>query len=160
LNPGQHRPAEAAHCVLCDIHNDAPHQLVWRNADLRVVLVRDADTWRDYPGFCRVIWNAHVREMTDLQPAVRSALMQVVWHVEAVLRRVLQPAKINLASLGNQVPHVHWHVIPRWADDRHFPNPVWAAARADDRIQSDLQLQRQTQAARLVQELAQTLSGH
>jgi diadenosine tetraphosphate (Ap4A) HIT family hydrolase len=38
---------------------------------------------------------------------------------------VLQPDKINLASLGNVVPHLHWHVIPRFADDPHFPNPVW-----------------------------------
>ena len=37
------------------------------------------------------------------------------------------PAKINLATLGNMVAHVHWHVIPRFADDPHFPQPVWGA---------------------------------
>jgi diadenosine tetraphosphate (Ap4A) HIT family hydrolase len=37
----------------------------------------------------------------------------------------MAPDKINLASLGNVVPHLHWHVIPRFADDPHFPNPVW-----------------------------------
>jgi diadenosine tetraphosphate (Ap4A) HIT family hydrolase len=37
----------------------------------------------------------------------------------------MQPDKINLASLGNVVPHLHWHVIPRFVDDPHFPNPVW-----------------------------------
>jgi len=36
--------------------------------------------------------------------------------------------KMNLASLGNQTPHVHWHVVPRFRDDRHFPGPIWAAA--------------------------------
>jgi diadenosine tetraphosphate (Ap4A) HIT family hydrolase len=34
--------------------------------------------------------------------------------------------KMNLASLGNQTPHVHWHVVPRFRDDRHFPGPIWA----------------------------------
>jgi diadenosine tetraphosphate (Ap4A) HIT family hydrolase len=51
--------------------------------------------------------------------------MVAVFAVEAALRAVLAPHKINVASLGNMVPHVHWHVIPRFADDAHFPNPIW-----------------------------------
>src|SRR3569833_4139346 len=81
----------------------------------------------DYPGFCRVIWQAHVKEMTDLSLQQRTHIMNAVWAVEAALRDVLAPAKINLASLGNQVPHLHWHVIPRFTDDAHFPDAVWAA---------------------------------
>ena len=97
-------------------------ELLYRDAKLRIVLVNDAD----YPGFCRVIWNAHVREMTDLPAVDRYYLLNTVLQVEALLREVLRPDKINLASLGNVVPHLHWHVIPRFADDRHFPAPVWA----------------------------------
>ena len=52
--------------------------------------------------------------------------MRVVCLVEQVQRDVLKPTKVNLASLGNMVAHVHWHVIPRYADDACFPNPVWA----------------------------------
>lgn len=40
----------------------------------------------------------------------------------------MQPRKINLAALGNMVPHLHWHVIPRFADDRHFPSGMGGAA--------------------------------
>ncbi len=98
-----------------------------RDDFLRVVLVEDAD----YPGFCRVIWTAHVREMTDLPVAQRARLMAAVWAVEAALREVMQPHKINLACLGNMTPHLHWHVIPRFADDRHFPTPVWAPVQRD-----------------------------
>ena len=54
-------------------------------------------------------------------------MMNTVFIVEAVLREVVRPHKVNLASLGNAVPHVHWHVIPRALDDRHFPAPVWAS---------------------------------
>ena len=104
---------------------------MFRNEQLRIVLVDDAQ----YPGFCRVIWNAHVSEMTDLQPEERSVLMKTVCQVESALREVMRAEKINLASLGNMVPHLHWHLIPRFSDDAHFPNPVWAAAQrqtADD----------------------------
>jgi diadenosine tetraphosphate (Ap4A) HIT family hydrolase len=47
--------------------------------------------------------------------------------LERCLRQHVSPDKINLASLGNQVPHLHWHVIARFAWDSHFPAPVWAA---------------------------------
>jgi diadenosine tetraphosphate (Ap4A) HIT family hydrolase len=86
-----------------------------------------------FAGFCRVIWNAHVREMTDLMPAERTHLMDVVYAVETALRALLRPDKMNLACLGNQTPHVHWHVVPRFADDSHFPQPVWAARQRDAR---------------------------
>ena len=88
-----------------------------------------------YPGFCRVIWEAHVKEMTDLSEDDRTHLMEVVFAVESVLREQLRPDKINLASLGNVVPHLHWHVIPRHADDPHFPQPVWANPQRAPRAQ-------------------------
>jgi diadenosine tetraphosphate (Ap4A) HIT family hydrolase len=87
----------------------------------RIVRVDDPN----YPGFCRVILNKHVREMTDLPQAEQQTLMSVVFAVEQTIRQLYQPDKINLASFGNMVPHVHWHIIPRWINDRHFPEPIW-----------------------------------
>lgn len=113
-------------CPLCAARHEAN---LWCDRQVRVILVDDAD----YPGFCRVVWNEHVREMTDLVEHERSHLLRVVLGVEAVLRRLLRPDKMNLASLGNQVAHLHWHVIPRFADDAHFPDPVWAARRRPGR---------------------------
>jgi len=59
----------------------------------------------------------------------RTRMANAVWAVEAAQREVMQPEKVNLATLGNMTPHVHWHVIPRFLDDRHFPSPVWAEPR-------------------------------
>ena len=81
----------------------------------------------DYPGYVRVIWNDHVREMSELQDDQRLKLMRTVFAVELAQREVLAPLKINLASLGNMTPHLHWHVIARFADDLHYPQPVWGA---------------------------------
>lgn len=105
-------------CPLCEPQNETT---LWQHRRCRVVLVGDAD----YPAFCRVIWNKHVREMTDLTKSQRADYLNVVYAVEQALRRLLKPDKINLASLGNGVPHLHWHVIPRFADDAHFPHSVW-----------------------------------
>jgi diadenosine tetraphosphate (Ap4A) HIT family hydrolase len=57
--------------------------------------------------------------------------MTVVFGVEEVVRALFAPDKINLASFGNMTPHLHWHVIPRWRDDRHFPEPVWGKVQRD-----------------------------
>ncbi|MDB5775356.1 MAG: family hydrolase protein [Herbaspirillum sp.] len=109
-------------CDQCELCHADGGEVLFRNADYRVVLVDDAG----YPGFCRVIWNAHVGEMTSLAPTQRAVLMDAVWCVESALRETLQPTKINLASLGNMTAHLHWHLIPRFSDDAHFPNPIWA----------------------------------
>lgn len=109
-------------CPLCIDENET---VLWRDDLARVILAPDAK----YPAFCRVILHRHLKEMTDLAPEERTRFMRIVFAVEAALRATLAPDKINLASLGNQVPHLHWHVIPRFRDDAHFPDPVWAAAK-------------------------------
>lgn len=106
-------------CPLCATQSE---DILWQDSRCRVTLVNDPD----YPGYCRVIWNAHVKEMTNLTEPDRVHFMNVVFAVESVLRELLNPDKINLASLGNQTPHLHWHVIPRYRDDAHFPNPIWS----------------------------------
>jgi diadenosine tetraphosphate (Ap4A) HIT family hydrolase len=64
--------------------------------------------------------------MSDLSAAEQRHLLTVLLATETAVRSVAQPDKINLASFGNMVPHLHWHVIPRWCDDSHFPGAVWA----------------------------------
>ena len=110
--------------IECELCNATGGELLWQDDFCRVVLIEDDD----YPGFCRVILNKHVKEMTELSAAERARLMHSVFAVEAAILEFAAPDKINLASLGNAVPHVHWHVIPRWRDDRHFPKPIWAPA--------------------------------
>ena len=64
--------------------------------------------------------------------------MAAVTAVEQALREHLQPTKINLAALGNLVPHLHWHVIARFDWDSHFPGAVWGESkRARDRLQEE-----------------------
>lgn len=115
----------AIDCPLCNADGGL---ILFRDSFCRVVLVAD----QFYPGFCRVILNNHVREMTDLDRKGCELLMKAVFATESALRETMSPHKINLACLGNIVPHIHWHVIPRFPTDRHFPDPVWAAPRRAD----------------------------
>ena len=108
-------------CPLCAEDGGA---LVWRGARLRVICANEAG----FPAFFRVVWNAHDAEFPDRSAAERVHCMDAVTVVEQALRQHLAPTKVNIAALGNMVPHLHWHVIARFDWDSHFPAPVWAAA--------------------------------
>lgn len=107
--------------MACDLCKPTSHQILWQDDFCRVVLLAD----KDYPAYCRVELLAHIKEMTDLELLSRERLMRVVFKVETAMREIIKPDKINLASLGNKTPHLHWHIVPRFADDKHFPNSHW-----------------------------------
>lgn len=112
---------QQAGCPLCETDGGL---LVVRLHTCRVIRAQEPG----FPAFYRVVLNAHVSEWSDLPEADQLVLMRVVNAVERVLREVLHPTKINLAALGNVVPHLHWHVIARFDWDSHFPAPIWGPA--------------------------------
>lgn len=108
-------------CELCAADGGL---LVWREPGWRLVRVDDAA----FPGFYRLVSDHHVAEFSQLQTHVRQRCMGLLAWVERLVIGHLRPTKMNLASLGNMVPHLHWHVVARFEWDSHFPAPVWAPA--------------------------------
>ncbi len=116
-------------CPLCVSETQT---LIYQTPEYRVVWADDTPL---HPLFIRVIWQAHVREMSQLSSDQAQRLMAQVWRIEQAFLQLpapLTPHKINLASLGNQVPHMHWHVIARYSDDAHFPAPIWNSINTTD----------------------------
>lgn len=107
-------------CPLCTSMPCVDEQFIFANHSYRIVWANDSN----YPCFIRIIWLDHLTEMTDLSSTQQHQLLSAVLLVERVLRTVLRPVpdKINLVSLGNQIPHIHWHIIPRYYVDAHWPN--------------------------------------
>jgi diadenosine tetraphosphate (Ap4A) HIT family hydrolase len=143
----RHARPSHAFSQACPLCLEEGGQRIWSDDLLRVVLPDEPDV----PGFVRVILQHHCAEMTDLDDEARRAMMRAVWGVERAIREILAPDKINLASLGNQVPHLHWHVIPRWRDDPWFPAAIWAPRRVlDEAAQSALARRRAMVSDRLL----------
>ena len=107
-------------CPLCEADGGL---LVFRHEKFRIIQANEAG----FPAFYRLIWTQHMAEFSDLSSEDRNICMNAVVLIEKILRSELQPLKVNLAALGNVVPHLHWHVIARFDWDSHFPAPVWAA---------------------------------
>mgnify|MGYP003584467573 CR=1 FL=1 len=117
-------------CALCE---GTGGRLVHEAAKFRIIHASEAG----FPAFYRLVWREHVREFSDLPKDDRALCMEAVTFIERAMRDLLAPTKINLATLGNVVPHLHWHVIARFDWDSHFPGPVWAAAQRERAVQRE-----------------------
>ena len=115
----------SSHCPLCEATGG---QLIHRAPRWRLIRATDTPA---FPAFYRVVWHAHVAELSDLSQNERHECVDVLAQVERLMREHLAPTKLNLAALGNMVPHLHWHLIARFEWDSHFPAPIWAPAQRD-----------------------------
>ncbi len=78
-----------------------------------------------FPGWTVVVFQRHATELFQLSPTERGQLIEEVNRVAKTLAEVYQAQKVNYELLGNQLPHIHWHIIPRLAGDPAPLEPVW-----------------------------------
>ncbi|MDD2898657.1 MAG: HIT family protein [Desulfuromonadaceae bacterium] len=110
------------HCPMCS-RWDTDHDLrITELPHSYVILNRD----QFFPGYTLQFTKTHVTELFHLDRDVRSALMDEVSAVAHALFAVYAPAKINYELLGNMVPHIHWHIVPRFSSEPLWPRPIWA----------------------------------
>ena len=109
-------------CPICSKWEDDEDQRVIELEHTLVSLNRD----QFFPGYCFVYTKNHVTELFHLDRPTRNAVMDEVTAVAAALYNLFQPAKINYELLGNMVPHMHWHLVPRFVDDPLWPRPIWS----------------------------------
>ena len=108
-------------CPLCDTPGG---RVVVQAPRWRIIHAQEAG----FPAFYRLVWQQHVREFSQLTAAERSECVETLVAIEQAMLRHVRPDKVNLAALGNAVPHLHWHVVGRFGGDSHFPGTVWSAA--------------------------------
>jgi diadenosine tetraphosphate (Ap4A) HIT family hydrolase len=83
-----------------------------------------------FPGWTVLVLKRHATELWQLAPAERAALMEEVTRVAQAVGRAFDAVKLNYELLGNQLGHIHWHLVPRRADDPAPKAPVWTVAHA------------------------------
>lgn len=109
-------------CPLCRPQGET---VVAETPEFRIVDAKDAR----FPGYFRLIWKPHVKEMSDLQTSEAIMLWAALLQVERAVCHTMDPDKVNLAEFGTQVPHLHWHIIPRFKDDACFPDSIWSESK-------------------------------
>lgn len=110
------------YCPMCSRWDADPNLRIIELQHSYVILNSD----QFFPGYTLLFTKNHVTELFHLDRDVRSALMEEVSLVAQTLFTVYSPAKINYELLGNMVPHIHWHIVPRFSSESLWPRPIWA----------------------------------
>lgn len=95
-----------------------------------------------FPGYTLLFTKDHVTELFYLDRNVRSSLMEEVSSVAEALYDIFKPTKINYELLGNMVPHIHWHIVPRFMSEPLWPRPIWAEQHEERFLSTNEQQQR------------------
>jgi diadenosine tetraphosphate (Ap4A) HIT family hydrolase/predicted GNAT family N-acyltransferase len=105
-------------CILC---GNKKNEIIWQDNLCRFVVANEDHQF----GIHRLIWNDHVKELSFLSKENQNHIFNQLIKAEKFILEKFKPYKINVASLGNLVPHLHWHIIPRWKTDPWWPNSIW-----------------------------------
>ena len=109
-------------CPMCTKWRAEPELRIVELTRCYVLLNRD----QFFPGYTFVFTKDHVTELFHLDRQARAEVLEEVTAVAAALYNLFKPAKMNYELLGNMVPHMHWHLVPRFASDPLWPRPIWA----------------------------------
>jgi diadenosine tetraphosphate (Ap4A) HIT family hydrolase len=115
-------PEKTTACPMCSRWEDQPELRIISFEHSYLTLNRD----QFFPGYCLLFAKKHVTELFDLDTTVRQGMLEEITRTAAVLAVLFQADKINYELLGNMVPHIHWHLIPRLNSDPLWPRPIWA----------------------------------
>jgi diadenosine tetraphosphate (Ap4A) HIT family hydrolase len=109
-------------CPMCTKWDDEADLRIAELEHTYVLLNRD----QFFPGYCFVFTKTHVTELFHLDKNIRGEVIEEVNAVAEALHTLFQPAKLNYELLGNMVPHMHWHIVPRFTTDPLWPRPIWS----------------------------------
>ena len=109
-------------CVICDrLENIKKSPRLIHEFSNSYLVVGDHQF---YSGYAVLFFKNHAREMHDLSEPIRSAFFNELMSAGKAVAAAFRPWKVNYASLGNQDPHLHWHIFPRYeSDPQHRQHP-------------------------------------
>jgi diadenosine tetraphosphate (Ap4A) HIT family hydrolase len=128
-------------CVMCGKYGPGGPLVIAELETSRAFLHED----QFFPGYVLLVLRRHATELYELEARERRAHLEEVSRVALAQARAFRPVKMNYELLGNQVPHIHWHLVPRLATDPNLRSPIWridhqplalAPAAARERIES------------------------
>ncbi len=90
--------------------------------------------WQFYQGYCILACRQHATELSQLDDETRLNFLDEMCLLAKAVEDCFEPRKLNYEMLGNQTPHMHWHIIPRYRGDPDAPHSIWQAI---DRVKDD-----------------------
>lgn len=92
---------------------------IYENALIKIDIEESEIPW------LKIFTQEAYREFSQTPREVKLEIFRVLDIIEKEMLETFEPKKINIASFGNYVPHVHWHIMARFEEDSYFPEPMW-----------------------------------
>jgi diadenosine tetraphosphate (Ap4A) HIT family hydrolase len=124
-------PISCPFCRKLAVFDSLPRdELIWQFPHSVALL----GPWQYYLGYCILVARNHASELNQLPEEERIAYLNEMCLLAQAIDTAFHPRKLNYELLGNQVPHLHWHMFPRYDHDPDVLKPVWLAL---DRAEHD-----------------------
>ena len=98
---------------------------IYQNTLIRVDIEPSEIPW------LKIFTNEPIKEFSECNSKTKQEIWKYLDLIEKEMISFFQPEKINIASFGNYVPHVHFHVMARFKEDSYFPEPMWGKKQRD-----------------------------
>ena len=102
--------------------------MIYQNDLIRVEIEPSEVPW------VKIFTQRAVKEFSQCSTEEKQEIFRVIDVVEKSMLEYFNADKINIASFGNMLPHVHWHVMARFETDSHFPEPMWGAKQREAKL--------------------------
>jgi diadenosine tetraphosphate (Ap4A) HIT family hydrolase len=88
-----------------------------------------------YRGYSVLVYDpGHVTRQSELSAEEWASFCSDLRLAQAAIAKVTKPDHMNVASLGNQIAHLHWHIIPRYQNDSRWGGPIWTTTEEEMEI--------------------------
>jgi len=93
--------------------------VIYENENIRIEIEPSEIPW------LKIFTQYQYKEMSEVPGFIKLEIYDLLETIEKEMLSYYKPKKINIASFGNYVPHVHWHIMARFEEDSYFPEPMW-----------------------------------
>jgi len=102
--------------------------VIYQNENIRIEVEQSEIPW------LKIFTQNAYKEMSEVPALVKSEIYDHLDIIEKEMLSYYRPKKINIASFGNYMPHVHWHIMARFEEDSFFPEPMWGTKQRESSL--------------------------
>jgi len=102
--------------------------ILYENSNIRIEIEESEIPW------LKIFTQDPYKEMSEVPSKIKFEIYALLDMIEKEMLAYYNPTKINIASFGNYMPHVHWHIMARFEEDAYFPEPMWGKKQRESHL--------------------------
>jgi len=102
--------------------------VIYENSNIKIETEESEIPW------LKIFTQTPYKEMSKVPTEIKFEIYDLLDVIEKEMLTYYKPKKINIASFGNYMPHVHWHIMARFEEDSFFPEPMWGKKQREAKL--------------------------